>query len=95
MEFKVNPYGPYVAHKMVNELKMSHKEEDAVTLLAMKLGELDGSKTTIYRGKVHEYLGMDIDRMTKPGTMIVSVIKCLYKVIEKFPDIIKETRSSL
>ena len=50
--------------------------------------------TTICRGKVHEYLGMDIDWATVPGTMIVSMIKYLSKVIEEFPKIIKGTRSS-
>ena len=72
MGFEVNPYDPCVANKMVNghqmtvcwhvdDLKVSHKEESAVTSLAMKLSELYGSKTTICRGKVHEYLGMDMD----------------------------------
>ena len=74
MGFEVNPYDPSVAIKMVNgsqmticwhvdDLKVSHKEESAVTALAMKLSELYGSKTTICRGKVHEYLGMDIDSL--------------------------------
>ena len=69
MGFEVNPYDPCVANKMVNgsqmticwhvdDLKVSHKEESAVTALAIKLSELYGSKTTIFRGKVHEYLGM-------------------------------------
>ena len=43
---------------------------------------------------MHEYLGMDIDWATEPGTMIVSMIKYLYKVIEEFPEVIKATRSS-
>ena len=105
MGFEVNPYDPCVANKMVNgsqmtkcwhvdDLKVSHKEESAVTALAIKLSELYGSKTTICRGKVHEYLGMDIDWATVPGTMIVSIIKYLFKVMEEFPKIIKGTRSS-
>ena len=105
MGFEVNPYDPCVANKMVNghqmtvcwhvdDLKVSHKEESAVTALAMKLSKLYGSKTTICRGKVHEYLGMDMDWVTEPGTIIVSVIKYLYKVIEEFPGVIKGTRSS-
>ena len=56
-------------------------EESAVTALAMKLGELYESNTTICRGKVHEYLGMDIDWGNEPGTMILSMIKYLQKVI--------------
>ena len=105
MGFEVNPYDPYVANKMVNgsqmticwhvdDLKVSHKEESAVTALAIKLSELYGSKTTICRSKVHEYLGMDIDWATVPGTMIVSMIKYLSKVIEEFPKIVTGTKAS-
>ena len=85
MGFEVNPYDPCVANKMVNghqmivcwhvdDLKVSHKDEAAVTALALKLASLYGEKTTISRGKVHQYLGMDIDWLTKPGVMIVSMI---------------------
>ena len=37
---------------------------------------------------------MDMDWVTEPGTMIVSMIKYLYKVIEEFPEVIKGTISS-
>ena len=58
MGFEVNPYDPCVANKMVNRhqitvclhvdgLKVSHKDENAVTALAVKLAELYGPKTTI------------------------------------------------
>ena len=73
---------------------MSHKDEAAVTALALKLASLYGEKNTISRGKVHEYLGMDIDWLTKPGVMIVSMIKYLQKIIEEFPEDIKSTRAS-
>ena len=65
----------------VEDLKVSHKDKNYVMLLAEKLAELYGLKTTVYRGKVHEYLGMDIDWDNVPGTMIVSIIKYLQKVI--------------
>ena len=72
MGFKINPYNPCVANKMVNghqmticwhvdDLKVSHKDDNAVTELAEKLAEIYGPKATVSRGKVHEYLGMDID----------------------------------
>ena len=78
----------------VDALKVSHKEERAVTALAMKLGELYGSKTIICCGKAHEYLGMDMDWATIPATMIASMIKSLFQIIEEFPEVIKGTRSS-
>ena len=37
---------------------------------------------------------MDIDWLTKPGVMIISMIKYLQKIIEEFPEVIKSTRSS-
>ena len=37
-------------------------------------------------GKVHEYLGVDIDWAGVPGTMIVSMIKYLHKVVKEFPE---------
>ena len=61
---------------------MSHKDENAVTVLAEKLAEIYGPKTTVSRGKVHEYLGMNIDWDSVPGTMIVSIIKYLHNLIE-------------
>ena len=53
-----------------------------------------GPKTTISRGKVHEYLGMDIDWLANPGSMIVSMIKYLQKIIEEFPEVIKSASPS-
>ena len=105
MGFGVNPYNPYVANKMVNghqmticwhvnNLKVSHKYEDAVIALALKLPLLYVRNTTISRGKVHEYLGMEIDWLTKPGVMIVSMIKYLQNIIEEFPEAIKSTSPS-
>ena len=35
-----------------------------------------------------------MDWATEPGTMIVSMIKYLYKVIEEFAEVIKGTRHS-
>ena len=78
----------------VDDLKVSHKDEGAVTALALKLASMYGEMTTISRGKIHEYLGMDIDWLSDPGTMLVSMIKYLKKVIEEFPEDIKSTRAS-
>ena len=88
MGFKINLYDPCVANNMMNvhqmticwhvdDLKVSHKDENYLTVLAEKLAELYGPKTTVSRGKVNEYLGMDIDWASVPGKMIVSITKYL------------------
>ena len=105
MGFEVNPYDPCVTNKTVNgkqmtirwhvdDLKVSHLDKNAVTALALKLAKMYGPKTKIARGKVHEYLGMQIDWGSPPGTMIVSMIKYLQKVIEAFPEVLDGKRSS-
>ena len=102
MGFEINPYDLCVTNKIVSghqmticwhvdDLKVSHKNEDAVTALTLKLDLLYGPKTTISRGKLHEYLGMDIDWLTKPGVMIVSMVKYIQNIIEEFPEAIKST----
>ena len=84
MGFEVNPYDPYVANKMVNgkqmticwhldDLKVTHVEKSAVTALALELAKLYGSKTTISRGKVQDYIGTEMDFGSDPGTMITSI----------------------
>ena len=78
----------------MDDLKVSHKDKNAVTALAEKLVEIYGQKTTVSRGKVHGYLGMDINSASVPGTMIVSMIKYLYKVIEEFPEVLRGTKAS-
>ena len=105
MGFKINPYDPCVAKKMVNghqmticwhvdDLKVSHKDKNAVTALAEKLAELYRPKTIASRGNVHEYLGIDIDWASVQGTMIVSMIKYLHKVISGFPKFLRGTKAS-
>ena len=105
MGFMVNPYNPCVANRMVNgkrmtvcwhvdDLKVSQVDENEVTAFSLNLARLYGPKTTISRGKIHEYLGMDMDWGTSPGTMIVLMIKYLAKFIEEFPEVLTSTKSS-
>ena len=44
-------------------------------------------KLTVHRGKIHDYLGMDLD-YTTPGKVRVSVIKYLAALLEEFPELI-------
>ena len=78
----------------VDDLKLSHKDEDAVTALALKLASLYGPKTTISCGKFHKYLGMDTHWLTNPGVMIVSMVEYLQKITEEFLEVIKSTSPS-
>ena len=72
MGLKINLHDPCVANNMVNghqmttcwhvdDPKVSHKDESSVTVLVENLVEIYGPKTTVSRGKVHEYLGMNIN----------------------------------
>ena len=98
----MNPYDPCVANKIINgtqiticwhvdDLKVSHKNEDVVTAFAVAMGKEFGSGTTINRGKVFDYPGMELDFETCPVTMIVWMIKYLQKMIQEFPEMLKST----
>ena len=69
--FKLNPYDPYIANKMVNgkqmtvcwyldDLKMFHAKEDVLTAFINCLEGIYG-KLSVSRGEVHKYLGMTFD----------------------------------
>ena len=105
MGFVVNMHDPCVSNKMVNryqmsvcwhvdDLKFSHVDENAVTAFALKLARLYVPKTTISRRKIHDYLGMDMGWGTNPGTMMVSMVKYLAKVVKEFPEVLTSTKGS-
>ena len=97
MGFKVNPYDPCVANRdvegsqctivwHVDDLKVSHKNEAVATYFAQELGRRNKNKLKIKQGKVFDYLGMDIDFESAPGTLIISTIKYLSQMIEEWPE---------
>ena len=45
----------------VDDLKISHRDEEIVSAFAIEMAEDFFPKTTISRGKVHNYLGIDMD----------------------------------
>ena len=70
--FAINPYDPCVANKMINgsqmtvtwyvdDLKISHKDSLEVTKFLHHFGLIFCERMTVHRGKVHDYLGMDLD----------------------------------
>jgi hypothetical protein len=98
--FKVNPYDPYVANREVrgsqctavwhvDDLKVSHKDEAVVTLFGQELAKRNQNKIKIKRGKVFDYLGMDLDFESAPGALIISMIKYLQEVIKEWPEVLK------
>ena len=69
----------------VDDLKISHRDEAIVSEFVMAPGKEFGPKTTPFRGKVHTYLGVDLNLGTCSGTMIMSMIRSLQKGIDNFP----------
>lgn len=78
--FERNPYDYCVANKIINEkqatvvwyvddLKISHVDEQVVSMILEKISDEFGStknmKITTTRGKVHNYLGMCMDYLQK------------------------------
>ena len=61
----------------MDDLKISYSDTAIVSGFVIALTEEFGPKTTISRGKVRGYLGMDLGFGMCPGTMIISVIKYL------------------
>ena len=91
--FIVNPYDPCVANKDVNgkqmtviwhvdDLKVSHVDENENSKFAEWMKTIYGEKLTVHRGKIHDYLGMDMD-WSKNGKVTISMIKYLFQILEE------------
>ena len=76
MGFKINPYEPCMANKMVkgsqmtvtwhvDDLKVSHRDPKAVTVFLCELAQLYKGEISVTRGKIHTYLGIDFDFSSK------------------------------
>ena len=95
MGFVVNPYEPCVANRMVNgkqqrvtwhvnDLKISHVDEVENTLLIHKILRIYSKNLTCLHGKVHDYLGMDLD-FREDYSVKISMIKYTKKIFVDFP----------
>ena len=42
---------------------------------------------------MHDYIGMELDFGTYPGTLIISMIKYLQKIIDEFPEVLRGTKA--
>ena len=49
--------------------------------------------SSIARGRVHDYLGMKVDFGTCPGTLIISMIKYLQKIMDDFTEVLRGTKA--
>ena len=68
----------------VDDLKILHKDEKAVTKFITDLGEIYDNKLTVTLGKLHSYLDMHFD-FTKIGTVQVGMIPYSKEIIDDFP----------
>ena len=100
----INPYDTCVTNMMVNgaqitvcwhveNLKISHRDEEVVSAFTIQIAETYGPKTTISRGKVNDYLGMQLDFGTCPCSMIISMIKYLQKILDEWPEVLGVTKA--
>ena len=95
--FEVNPYDPCVANKMVDgqqmtiswhvdDLKASHKDskviDDFITWVEQTYGKI--GKVKVVRGKVHDYLGMELDYQVK-GQVSIGMIPYIKGMVTDFP----------
>ena len=51
------------------------------------MGNIYGEGTTVTRGKVHSYLGMDFEFSTQ-GTTKLSMIKYAVQILDNFPEVL-------
>ena len=97
--FGVNPYDRCIANSNivvshttivwhVNDLNISHVKSSVVDEIITSLkGEFDAiSERTVKRGKLHTYIGMDLD-FSKPKQIIISVESYIKDIDEEVRDI--------
>jgi hypothetical protein len=96
--FVINPYDWCVANKMINgkqctilwhvdDLKISHVDEDVVTGVIEKITDQFGKEAplTVTRGKVHDYLGMTLDYSVK-GKVMIKMLDYAEKMLADLPE---------
>ena len=78
---------------LVDDLKIFHKDSLEVTNFLHHLGQIYGDRMTVHRGKVHDYLGMDLDFSTA-NTLKIGMIEYIKKIHEDFPEEIKSAAAT-
>ena len=59
-----------------------------MTKFLYHFGQIYGERMTVHRGKVHDYLGIDLDFSTV-NTLKIGMIKYIKKIHEDLPEEIK------
>lgn len=57
-------------------------------MLIYRLGQIYGAKLSVLRGKVHDYLGMDLD-FSEDHKIKIFMVKCNKKILKDSPEVIK------
>ena len=97
-----NPYDPCVVNKDMNgtqctiawhvdDLKISHKNEDVVDQVISSLESVYG-KLVVDEGLHHTYLGIDFDYST-PAEVSVLMINYFKDIVGDFPNELKKTKN--
>ena len=55
----------------VDDIKIYHKDSREVTKFIKHFGDIYGDRMTVHRGKVHDYLRMDLDFSSPKGLKII------------------------
>ena len=69
----------------VENLKISHKYSLEVTKFLHHFGQIYGERITVHRGKVHDYLFMDLDFSTV-NTLKIGMVKNIKKTYKYLPE---------
>ena len=70
-----------------------HKKSFVNTKFVTWLGTIYGQNMTVKRGKIHNYLGMDLN-WSVGGKATIAMIEYVYKILEGFIEVIKKTAAT-
>ena len=101
--FRLNPYDPCVANKMikgaqmtmtfhVDDIKISHRDPDQVTKIIEWFKSIYGGNVRVSRGTTHDYLGMMLSYSN--NQVRVSMASYVKKVISDFMEDIHDTAAT-
>ena len=95
--FEINPYNGCVANKTINgsqctlawhvdDIKASHKDPKVADWIIETLKKEYGNEVplTVSRGKIHSYLGMQLD-FQKPGKLVVDMSDYIRTILTELP----------